>query len=287
VLTRSHEYWPFGEEITSTVQESFERVQPMKFTGHERDYISAVNNESTDYLDYMHARYYAPMLGRFLSVDPVLDMKQAMKSPQGWNRYAYVLNNPMRFNDPSGRYVCRGDERACKTIDLSLQLANEAVNGLRDSDPRKAELQKVIKAYGALGDTKTKIGTVWANPPATQTGAPVLKPGELARAGRDGNVFVSLTNVLAAAQGNSEKAFTMLGGSLMHEGKHELQPAVVGLPIGARPSFLSMVFYERQGYVVEQGYYEGLGQGAMAPDPTKGAFGSALAGCNTPQGCNP
>jgi RHS repeat-associated protein len=105
VLTRSHEFWPFGEEITSTVQESFERVQPMKFTGHERDYISAVNAESTDYLDYMHARYYVPMLGRFLSVDPNLDVADAQREPQRWNRYVYALDNPVRYTDPSGRDV--------------------------------------------------------------------------------------------------------------------------------------------------------------------------------------
>jgi RHS repeat-associated protein len=101
VLTRSHEFWPFGEEITSTVQESFERVQPMKFTGHERDYISAVNTESTDYLDYMHARYYTATLGRFLSVDPSPRLR--LQQPQSWNRYAYALNNPGKYVDPDGR----------------------------------------------------------------------------------------------------------------------------------------------------------------------------------------
>ncbi len=200
--------------------------------------------------------------------------------------YAYVLNNPVRLIDPTGKYACRGAEQDCKAIEVSLQLAREAVKGLKNNDPRKAELQKVLTAYGKLGDAKTKIGTVWVNP-TTATGAPLLRPGVLAQAGREGNVFVSLTNVLTKAQGNGEKAFIILGGSLMHEGKHELQPAVVGLPIGARPSFLSMVFHEHQAYTVEQGYYQGLGEGAMAPDPTKGAFASAAAGCNTPQGCDP
>jgi len=31
---------------------------------------------------------------RFLYVDPVLDVKLAIKSPHAWNRYAYVMNSP-------------------------------------------------------------------------------------------------------------------------------------------------------------------------------------------------
>jgi hypothetical protein len=52
----------------------------------------------------MHARYFNPNFGRFLSVDPVLDMKEAMTEPQNWNRYAYVSNNPMKYLDPDGRF---------------------------------------------------------------------------------------------------------------------------------------------------------------------------------------
>jgi RHS repeat-associated protein len=49
--------------------------------------------------DYMHARYYSPNLGRFVSVDPV---GGDIGSSQSWNRYSYVLNNPMVLIDPTG-----------------------------------------------------------------------------------------------------------------------------------------------------------------------------------------
>lgn len=49
--------------------------------------------------DYMHARYYNPNLGRFLSVDPV---GGEVGSSQSWNRYSYVLNNPLVMVDPFG-----------------------------------------------------------------------------------------------------------------------------------------------------------------------------------------
>lgn len=87
----AHEYYPFGREASTTM--SSERL---KFTGHERD---------TPTLDYMHARYYDNGWGRFLSVDPVIDVRNAIRRPQMWNRYAYALNNPVRYTDPDGRLV--------------------------------------------------------------------------------------------------------------------------------------------------------------------------------------
>ena len=51
----------------------------------------------------MHARYYNAGLGRFLSVDPVLNFENAAHNPQGWDRYSYVLNNPIGRVDPDGR----------------------------------------------------------------------------------------------------------------------------------------------------------------------------------------
>lgn len=50
----------------------------------------------------MHARYYSAAVGRFLSVDPLLDF-ETLRQPQSWNRYAYVRNNPMGRTDPTGR----------------------------------------------------------------------------------------------------------------------------------------------------------------------------------------
>ncbi|MCA1790112.1 MAG: RHS repeat-associated core domain-containing protein, partial [Thioalkalivibrio sp.] len=91
-----HAYYPFGEESTNPAQNDEFR----KFTGHERDKSSP---GSVDYLDYMHARYYRPVQGRFLSIDPVLDVEKAVGEPQRWNRYAYVINNPIRNIDPDGR----------------------------------------------------------------------------------------------------------------------------------------------------------------------------------------
>ncbi|MCV2883191.1 FG-GAP-like repeat-containing protein [Aestuariibacter sp. AA17] len=63
------------------------------FTGHEHvDHAEII---------HMNGRIYDPTLGRFLQADPFI---QAPENSQSYNRYAYVLNNPLSFTDPSGYF---------------------------------------------------------------------------------------------------------------------------------------------------------------------------------------
>ena len=62
------------------------------YTGHVADAQTG--------MDYMQQRYYDPMIGRFLSVDPVT---ADPKTGAHFNRYWYAANNPYRFMDPDGR----------------------------------------------------------------------------------------------------------------------------------------------------------------------------------------
>src|SRR5581483_7782690 len=98
-----HDYYPFGVEITPLAQETangFDREDPLKFTGHERDLNSGTSPpNNTNYDDYLHARYRVPDWGRFSSPDPALGN---LLQPGSWNRYAYVLNSPINFTDPYG-----------------------------------------------------------------------------------------------------------------------------------------------------------------------------------------
>jgi RHS repeat-associated protein len=50
------------------------------------------------------ARWYDPRLGRFISPDSLVPDKG---NPQGLDRYAYTLNNPLRYTDPSGHSQCK------------------------------------------------------------------------------------------------------------------------------------------------------------------------------------
>jgi RHS repeat-associated protein len=90
-----HDYVPFGEEVYvgRNIQGYGNNVTRQKFTGYQRDDESG--------LDFAQARYYSSALGRFTSVDPLLESGRAA-SPKTWNRYAYALNNPLRYTDPTG-----------------------------------------------------------------------------------------------------------------------------------------------------------------------------------------
>ncbi len=84
-----HDYMPFGEEVAPPSPPQDKRL----FTGKERD------NETGQ--DYFGARYYRADIGRFTTVDP-LTASARTPAPQTFNRYAYALNNPLRFVDPDG-----------------------------------------------------------------------------------------------------------------------------------------------------------------------------------------
>lgn len=48
---------------------------------------------------FYNARYYSPLLSRFVSADTIVPEPG---NPQSLNRYMYVLGNPLRYIDPSG-----------------------------------------------------------------------------------------------------------------------------------------------------------------------------------------
>jgi RHS repeat-associated protein len=92
-------YHPFGESVV-TGDESF------LFTGKEKD--------STG-LYYYGARYHDPELGRFITSDPFAGK---IAVPQSLNRYAYCLNNPVKFIDPAGLTfrICNVGTGVCRRI---------------------------------------------------------------------------------------------------------------------------------------------------------------------------
>jgi RHS repeat-associated protein len=89
-------------------------------------------------LDYFGARYYSGAQGRFISADLV---GGDIGNPQSLNRYVYVLNNPLKFSDPTGLYECAGSR--CDDLEEALKLQRVSNND---------DVARAAGAYGAKGD---------------------------------------------------------------------------------------------------------------------------------------
>ena len=85
---------------------------------------------------HMNGRIYDPLIGRFMSADPII---QAPGNLQNYNRYSYVMNNPLNLTDPSGfsfwtRLMRLGDRISSVGISLgSTRIYNASVNFLQGS----------------------------------------------------------------------------------------------------------------------------------------------------------
>ena len=80
-------YYPFGGAQSDSGAVSM----TYKYTSQEFDAETGLYN--------YNARLYNPSLGRFISPDAIVPDPS---NPQAFNRYSYVINNPIMYTDPSG-----------------------------------------------------------------------------------------------------------------------------------------------------------------------------------------
>ncbi|WP_369372024.1 polymorphic toxin type 50 domain-containing protein [Promicromonospora sp. Populi] len=66
----------------------------------DHEFLGKVRDTATG-LTLVGARWYDETVGRFLTVDPIMDLTD----PQQWNGYAYANNNPVTWSDPSGLII--------------------------------------------------------------------------------------------------------------------------------------------------------------------------------------
>jgi RHS repeat-associated protein len=102
-------------------------------------------------LMYFNARYYSGALGRFVSADSIVP---GAGEPQALNRYAFVLNNPLRHVDPSGHEPCETGTG----LDCSGGTRNATDDGYRqNSNTWQRRLNRWVwqqrsKAYAAYSE---------------------------------------------------------------------------------------------------------------------------------------
>ncbi|MFF8279992.1 RHS repeat-associated core domain-containing protein [Streptomyces lateritius] len=71
-------------------------TQPANWIG-DKGFVGGTKDPDTS-LTHLGAREYDPAIGRFISVDPILDLND----PQQSQGYSYGNNNPVSFSDPTG-----------------------------------------------------------------------------------------------------------------------------------------------------------------------------------------
>jgi RHS repeat-associated protein len=152
-ITARYDYTPYGVP-----------VQGLSGSPNGPGYTGHVNDPDTGFV-YMQARYYDPMVGQFLSVDPV-----GLGAANGYvfNRYAYINNNPYAGTDPSGAYPkgMTADQMNCEIYHCSIVGGDAA----RAERARSASYRanRALSEAGVLGKifsgsgAEDKLALAWA-----------------------------------------------------------------------------------------------------------------------------
>jgi uncharacterized protein RhaS with RHS repeats len=119
----------------------------------------------------MQQRYYDPIAGRFLSVDPVTT---DAATGGHFNRYAYADNNPYKYTDPDGRAPALAGFFIGGGLDFVVQVAEMGM-GLRDGIDGRSLLVSAISGSvgvglagklgqvgGLVGDVAVSVGSTLA-----------------------------------------------------------------------------------------------------------------------------
>jgi RHS repeat-associated protein len=153
-----------------------------------RRYTSQVIDDETG-LYYYGARYYDPILGRFIQPDTVLPNEF---DPQAYDRYAYARDNPLLYVDPTGHAW------AAFTAQFWKDLGHRVFIGERLPDAGPQSKQALMNAAG-IGNT-----------PLTDQDGNVISPGD---------VTIQIGEAVATAP---VQAAMLLGGGGEAKGAYEV-----------------------------------------------------------------
>jgi hypothetical protein len=156
----------------------------------------------------MHARSYNPTVERFLSVDPALDLKRTLPSPQLWNRYTYVANNPLRYIDPDGR------------LDYDALLLGRKLHVHIDdrlsADKQKALQSQVNAGLATLNENKSKLTSAQTR---TILNIKTVSVMEMP-AGQRSGVDTASGKLTFKASYIGDSSPSWLGSAIAHDGMH-------------------------------------------------------------------
>ena len=255
------DYFPWGDEqhvYLNTCGQNY------KFTGKERD-------PDMD-IDDFGARFYKAGMGRFYSPDP---LGGSLADPQTLNKYSYVINNPLRYTDPTGLYVCKDDKDGshCSSDDDKRFEASRQ----HDLQSKNADVVAAAKAYG---DVNSANGVT-------------VGFADLGKAGEGG---ITVSHLGADANGNlqaqsdvtinSSARGTALDADVGHEGSHveDAQTMVKSITSDKLGNFkvgddISQYRSEQRAYAITDSIYRSANEpynGCGNPNCALGAGSSPL-----------
>lgn len=200
------DFRPYGLQAIGT------DVSGPAYTGH-------VNDADTN-LIYMQARYYDPVLARFLSKDPAPGHAGNVDE---FNIYSYVANNPLRRTDPDGKQTAE-DYAKLSSCPVQCSLVHDA-QGQWMAVPTAAAGQSFAAAQ--MGTTMGALN------PAT--------PEQLAKGSDAGSASLSAASLataanppLAAALDGASTALAVVSLVLAPTSERALNVATTGFYGGAK-----------------------------------------------------
>jgi RHS repeat-associated protein len=134
-------------------------------------------------LTHLGARAYEPGTGRFISVDPVMDLTE----PGQWNGYAYSNSNPVTLSDPSGLDPCLSGGGGCyhdgkdpehKTKPPIKPIGGGCGGAITDNVAERCAAQAKADRERALNeDLKKKLDDMVKKHPLINTSTPKILMG--------------------------------------------------------------------------------------------------------------
>ena len=140
-------YYPYGETRFTTGTIFTDKL----FTGQRE--ITGLG------IYHYNARFYSPKIGRFLSPDTIVP---GAANPQAYNRYSYVLNNPLRYTDPTGH---KWDD--CSNVSGGYRCKihmKHAAPAIAEGN-RRAEAKKLAALTDGISGGKPAYTSLYGGPP--------------------------------------------------------------------------------------------------------------------------
>ena len=137
----SYEYDPWGNILSTegSLASTLGVANPFRYRGYYYDTESG--------LYYLQTRYYDPAVGRFINADGYTSTGQGFL---GNNMYAYCLNNPISYTDPSGR--------ASRRVFVESQTEGAIIFQESIGNPERIPISKKKEVYGpSLRDVTDEI----------------------------------------------------------------------------------------------------------------------------------